>query len=1022
MSGLGFLAPLALWGLLSMPVLWWLLKRIPPAPRRIRLPTLPLVADLAPAQPSANSLPWWWLLVRLALVSALVLAAAAPWVEPVPIADRAVSGPHRQVILIDDSFVSAPVWAQMQQAVRAFLAAEGAAIPQAGGSDGSQPTSAQAPVALLVASEAGRGLPVFERKETALARVQALTPKAFAVALPEALRLAVQAKANVAVFTGGVVVDDAPAGGHIHAWQDALAQFTQAGLSLRFFVPERGEFAALSALQAQETGFAVDLVRPFAHSALAAVVQAKDAQGRVLGSVAARFAPGEKRHQILLPLAQALLRASDRVEIAGQNHAGAVQLVDGSTQRRKVAVVSGQTGEGVQKLLSGAYYVEKALEPYADLLAVSHSKAAQDPVRAALDHGAEVVILVDYPVLSPVQSQALAAFLHAGGTLVRFASLGMGESEDLLLAVPLRENVRRLQGALSWEQPQALAPFAPSSPFGALARDLAVRVQAQMLPRAELAQEAQIWAALEDGTPLISVREGAALRAQPGSAQPANLGTSLGNGRLVLFHIGAGPDWSNLPISGLFVEIMRKLVEQAPRMLDFERKSGQNPQVEAGAELSRAPVSGAALLAPDRLLDGFGQLAGQVVGIEGVKRGFAQPASQKHPAGFYGAGPVALAVQVLRAGMDAIPPDLVPVEQAGAVTYPMLGTVRIDLRGYLLALALGLLALDGALTLGRAGLHAGRRRLPSRAQAGAGPLLGGMLVLFLLALFMVAGVPDRAFAQGNAMPPRPNALSPALPSSLSPSSLAPDVQAMRAALKPRLGFMRPVDGARARKVEAGLTALSRFAAERTSLALGEPVGLDPARDPLVFYPLIYWAIEPDQPPLSAQAAGMLNAYLRQGGMLVIDSAQGGRLRGDSQAMRTLHRALQGVELPALALVPRDHVLYRSFYLLEALSGRMVGESMAEPLSQAESGTVGPTNAAPVRGGDRVSAVIVTNTDLVAAFALDAQGGPLYPMEDPRPRAREMAIRSGINLLLYAFTGNYKADQIHIPALLKRLGP
>ena len=57
----------------------------------------------------------------------------------------------------------------------------------------------------------------------------------------------------------------------------------------------------------------------------------------------------------------------------------------------------------------------------------------------------------------------------------------------------------------------------------------------------------------------------------------------------------------------------------------------------------------------------------------------------------------------------------------------------------------------------------------------------------------------------------------------------------------------------------------------------------------------------------------------------------------------------------------------------------------------------------------------------AAWALDEQGYPIYPVVPGGERQREMVFRFGVNLAMYALTGNYKADQVHIPAILRRLG-
>ncbi len=74
-----------------------------------------------------------------------------------------------------------------------------------------------------------------------------------------------------------------------------------------------------------------------------------------------------------------------------------------------------------------------------------------------------------------------------------------------------------------------------------------------------------------------------------------------------------------------------------------------------------------------------------------------------------------------------------------------------------------------------------------------------------------------------------------------------------------------------------------------------------------------------------------------------------------------------------------------------------------------------------RRSDGVSSILVTPNDLAAAWAIDDRNRPLYPTVPGGESQREMAFRTGINIVMYALTGNYKADQVHVPALLERLG-
>ena len=76
--------------------------------------------------------------------------------------------------------------------------------------------------------------------------------------------------------------------------------------------------------------------------------------------------------------------------------------------------------------------------------------------------------------------------------------------------------------------------------------------------------------------------------------------------------------------------------------------------------------------------------------------------------------------------------------------------------------------------------------------------------------------------------------------------------------------------------------------------------------------------------------------------------------------------------------------------------------------------------APARAGDSVSPIVITSTDLAGAWAAREDGSALYPLVPGGPRQREIVLRGGVNLVMYALTGNCKADQVHARDLLERL--
>jgi hypothetical protein len=120
-------------------------------------------------------------------------------------------------------------------------------------------------------------------------------------------------------------------------------------------------------------------------------------------------------------------------------------------------------------------------------------------------------------------------------------------------------------------------------------------------------------------------------------------------------------------------------------------------------------------------------------------------------------------------------------------------------------------------------------------------------------------------------------------------------------------------------------------------------------------------------------------------------------------------------------LPDDHVLTRSFYLLQAFPGRFVEGGLwveAPPPDAAK------TDGMPFRNlNDGVTPVVIGGNDWASAWAVDDNGWPLLPVGRGAAgdQQREYAYRFGINLIMYVLTGNYKSDQVHVPALLERLG-
>ena len=377
---------------------------------------------------------------------------------------------------------------------------------------------------------------------------------------------------------------------------------------------------------------------------------------------------------------------------------------------------------------------------------------------------------------------------------------------------------------------------------------------------------------------------------------------------------------------------------------------------------------------PQLVLDGYGRLqapSSTVAPLLAADFATVQP-EPAHPPGLY-RGPSGTRAINAAAGTRYAPIEAWP----GGTR--LLGDVearRLDLTGMLLAGALGLIALDLLVALMLSG-----RLLRRRSVAAALPIL--LATAFLM--------PQTAEAQ-------------ILRGAIGEEGLT---KAEAAAINMRFGYLRTGEADLDRRVEAGLLGLSDMLYRRTSVEPVRPHPLNPETDALELYPLIYLAIPENAAPLSDAAIAALNRYMRGGGALIIDTLRGGSGEAGLEGLSDL---LAGLDAPPLAPVPRGHVLTKSFYLIDTFPGRYDRRRLWIETAGEDGGLI----------GDGVSRLFIGDADWVGAWAIDERRRPMYSV-DGGNQQREMSYRFGINLAMYVLTGNYKADQVHIPALLERLG-
>ncbi len=906
LGSLAFASPWLLAALVALPVIWWLLRVTPPAPRRIPFPALRLLRGLTAREETPARTPLWLILLRTILAALVVVGLAHPLLNPQ--APLAGSGPL--ILVIDDGWEAASDWPARQSAALDLLAEAERENRQIVLLTTAPPASDQPAPPLQPVSAAD-----------ARAAVEALAPKQWGVDRKMAL-----ARLNALPLSGGrsaVWLSDEVDDGAAADFATALA----ARGGLRYLAAERAAAPRLIAPGAEPGDRAgkdlTVMVKTLPAPAPRAVtVRASAEDGAFLAQNTATIATNAGGVLVALPMPSELRNRITRIDIEGENSAGGTLLVDERWRRRPVGI-AGSANPSNQPLLSESYYLERALDPFTEI--------RRGPAADLLKRQLAVLVYSDAGPDSATEEDAVRKWVEAGGLLLRFAGPRLAEQEDHLLPVRLRRGGRTIGGALSWERPAKLAAFPPGSPFAGLAIPDDVTVSRQVLAEPDIDLAGKTWAALADGTPLVTAEK-------------------QGKGWIVLIHTTANAEWSNLALSGLFVEMLRRVVAIS----------------EGVAE------TGNASLPPLETLDGFGRLqraaaTAQPISAKDIATAIASP---RHPPGFYGAADARRALN-LASGIAELKP--IGVLPGGVARETFARKVETDIRPPLLVAALLLALIDLLISFVLRGLL---RRPGARASRGAAA------VLLLTVLLPAAARADDSFT-------------------------------IRATSELRLAYVHTGDDAVDAESRDGMTGLAQILARRTAVETAEPLAVDVESDELIFFPLLYWPVTAGQAPPSPQAVERINRYLETGGTILFDTRDSGDstpgpFGGGAQSAERLKALVGGVKIPPLAPMPPDHVLTKSFYLLHEFPGRWnSGQVWVEPAED--------------RVNDGVSSVIVGGNDWAGAWAVDGEGRPEFACVPGGEQQREMAYRFGVNLVMYVLTGNYKSDQVHVPAILERLG-
>lgn len=234
------------------------------------------------------------------------------------------------------------------------------------------------------------------------------------------------------------------------------------------------------------------------------------------------------------------------------------------------------------------------------------------------------------------------------------------------------------------------------------------------------------------------------------------------------------------------------------------------------------------------------------------------------------------------------------------------------------------------------------------------------------------------------------------------TALAPRARAFGqdGAFHPRLlsNAGRPLDGPHGTGPSRWSWELIRRTSAPARLTVGS-VAADSAE--LLAEPFTVWLGGEAVTPLSEPEVRGLRNYLTLGGVLFVDDSNPEVGAFGRSVRQELQRVLP--ESPIVRL-PAQHVLYKSYYLLDRPLGRVEGPPYLEAIT-----------------GGKMLRVLLSSHDLIGAMAQQRGGGWTFTVEPGGPQQRELAMRLAVNLAMYVLCLDYKDDQVHAEELMRRRG-
>ncbi len=423
---LAFLNPWVLAGMAFLPVLWFLLRVTPPAPRLIVFPAAHFMLGLDAQKQVPSKTPWPILLLRILATALIILALARPVLNP----GEAVMGSGPVRIVMDNSWSSAQTW--RMQTLQAIDIIERAGRER------------RSLYIVTTAPEPGKTTPMMLgplTKGEAESTLRGIKPLPWLSNYDEAATLLEGAREKASIQSYWL------SSGQREGSPDLFIRTLQSQGGLVFIEPSAIQRPVLLRPDKAKAGEAAAMVEVNSGTPagvpLSVQVLARD--GKLIDSQDIVTDGSKIAFKVMFDLPSQLQNQVSRMQVAGRRSAGSTLLFDSGSYRRSVGITTSGGTEEKAALTDASYYIKRALEPFADV--------QETALGDLLEKDVSVIVLPDVGAMPPEELDELEGWVREGGLLIRFGGPNMTQGDNFLTPVVLGRGGRTMEGALGWDQP-----------------------------------------------------------------------------------------------------------------------------------------------------------------------------------------------------------------------------------------------------------------------------------------------------------------------------------------------------------------------------------------------------------------------------------------------------------------------------------------------------------------------------------------------------------------------------------------